>query len=148
MIRQSRVNQEFSLNWSFRQTWPAVHVVRVIEQCYFNSTPDPFNGQTASFSLQPPKVMAIETALFYYSGDMYSWSSLISERRGFAFLIFIDLWSCLLTTKLSYAQLFKWGHSIAARGPAKGLPFIYANVQRGRATFLLGLAWFSPFLLS
>ena len=36
---------------------------------------------------------------------------------------------------------------IAARGPAKGLPFIYANVQRGRATFLLGLAWFSPFLL-
>ena len=36
---------------------------------------------------------------------------------------------------------------IAARGPAKGLPFIYANVQRGRATFLLGLARFSPFLL-
>ena len=27
--------------------------------------------------------------------------------------IFIDLWSCLFTTKLSYAQLFKWGHSSA-----------------------------------
>ena len=25
--------------------------------------------------------------------------------------ISIDLWPCLLTTKLSYAQLFKWGHS-------------------------------------
>ena len=25
--------------------------------------------------------------------------------------VFIDLWPCLLTTKLSYAQLFKWGHS-------------------------------------
>ena len=25
--------------------------------------------------------------------------------------VFIDLWPCLLTTKLRYAQLFKWGHS-------------------------------------
>ena len=25
--------------------------------------------------------------------------------------VFIDLWSCFLTTKLSYAQLLKWGHS-------------------------------------
>ena len=25
--------------------------------------------------------------------------------------VLIDLWSCLLTTKLSYAQLLKWGHS-------------------------------------
>ena len=25
--------------------------------------------------------------------------------------VFIDLWPCLFTTKLSYAQLFKWGHS-------------------------------------
>ena len=25
--------------------------------------------------------------------------------------IFIDLWPCLFTTKFSYAQLFKWGHS-------------------------------------
>ena len=25
--------------------------------------------------------------------------------------LFIDLWPCLFTTKLSYAQLFKWGHS-------------------------------------
>ena len=26
--------------------------------------------------------------------------------------VFIDLWYSLFTTKLSYAQLFKWGHSI------------------------------------
>ena len=25
--------------------------------------------------------------------------------------VFIDFWPCLFTTKLSYAQLFKWGHS-------------------------------------
>ena len=25
--------------------------------------------------------------------------------------VFIELWPCLLTTKLNYAQLFKWGHS-------------------------------------
>ena len=25
--------------------------------------------------------------------------------------VFIDLQPCSLTTKLSYAQLFKWGHS-------------------------------------
>ena len=55
------------------------------EQCCFNSTPDPFNGQTANFILKPPKELmlkkpiwsAIETAMFYYSGDMYSWSSLL-----------------------------------------------------------------------
>jgi hypothetical protein len=28
--------------------------------------------------------------------------------------VFIDLWLCLLTTKLSYTQLFKWGHSTSA----------------------------------
>ena len=26
--------------------------------------------------------------------------------------VFKDLWPCFITTKLSYAQLFKWGHSI------------------------------------
>ena len=35
----------------------AVHVVRVIEQCYFDSTSDPSNGQTANFILVPPKVI-------------------------------------------------------------------------------------------
>ena len=30
--------------------------------------------------------------------------------------VFIDLWLCLLTTKLSYSQLFKWGHSNVIRG--------------------------------
>ena len=39
----------------------AVHVVRVIEQCCFNSTPDPFNGQRANFILKPPKVIESRT---------------------------------------------------------------------------------------
>ena len=29
----------------------------VIEQCYFNSTPEPFNGQTANIISKPPKVI-------------------------------------------------------------------------------------------
>ena len=32
-------------------------VVRVIEQCCFNSVLDPFNGQTVNFILKPPKVI-------------------------------------------------------------------------------------------
>ena len=32
-------------------------VVRVIEQCCFNSVLDPFNGQTVKFILKPPKVI-------------------------------------------------------------------------------------------
>ena len=39
------------------QTLPAIHVIKVIEQCCFNSNPDPFNGQTANFILKPPKVI-------------------------------------------------------------------------------------------
>jgi hypothetical protein len=38
-----------------------VHVVRVIEQCCFNSTPDSFNGQTANIILKPPKVIESRT---------------------------------------------------------------------------------------
>ena len=45
------------------QTWRAVHVVRVIEQCSFNSIPDPFNGQTANFILKPPKVIESRTCV-------------------------------------------------------------------------------------
>ena len=52
-----------------------------IEQCFFNSVPDPFNGQIANLISKPPKVIelriyvkkpiwsAIETTLFYYSSD-------------------------------------------------------------------------------
>ena len=40
----------------YRPDLTAVHVVRVIEQCCFNSTPDPFNGQRANFISKPPKV--------------------------------------------------------------------------------------------
>ena len=56
-------------------------VFRVIEQCRFNSVPDPFNGQTFNFILKPPKVIesriyvkksiwsAIEITLFHYTRD-------------------------------------------------------------------------------
>ena len=43
-------------NLSLLPDLTAVHVVRVIEQCCFNSTPDPFNGQRANFISKPPKV--------------------------------------------------------------------------------------------
>ena len=45
------------------QTWPALHVVRVKEQCCFNSTSDPFNGQTANFILIRPKVIESRTLM-------------------------------------------------------------------------------------
>ena len=40
---------------------PCCAVARVIEQRGFNSTPDPFNGQTANFILKPPKVIESRT---------------------------------------------------------------------------------------
>ena len=40
---------------------PCCAVTRIIEQCCFNSTPDPFNGQTANFTLKPPKVIESRT---------------------------------------------------------------------------------------
>ena len=39
-------------------------VVRVIEQCCFNSVPDLFNGQTVNFILKSPKVMDKKLAVF------------------------------------------------------------------------------------
>ena len=36
-------------------------VVKVIEQCCFNSVPDLFNGQTVNFILKPPKVIESRT---------------------------------------------------------------------------------------
>ena len=38
-------------------------VVRIIEQCCFNSVQDPFNGQTVNFTLKPPKVIGSKTYL-------------------------------------------------------------------------------------
>ena len=32
--------------------------------------------------------------------------------------VFVELWPCLFTTKLSYTQLFKWGHSTALDIPS------------------------------
>jgi hypothetical protein len=36
-------------------------VVGVIEQCCFNSAPDPFNGQPVNFVSKPPKVIESTT---------------------------------------------------------------------------------------
>ena len=36
-------------------------VFRVIEQCCFNSIPDPFNGQTDNLILKPPEVIESRT---------------------------------------------------------------------------------------
>ena len=59
-------------------------VFRVIEQCRFNSVPDPFNGQTVNIILKPQKVIESRTyvekanlkhywkTLFYYSDNSTS----------------------------------------------------------------------------
>ena len=67
---------------SFKSDMGTSAVVRVIEQCCFNSVPDPFNGKTVNFILKPQKVIEsrtyilknliwnnIETALFDFSDD-------------------------------------------------------------------------------
>ena len=59
-------------------------VVKVIEQCCFNSAPDPFNGQTVNFILKPPKSIESRTYVKkedkeHYrnnTDDIHSWSSL------------------------------------------------------------------------
>ena len=40
-------------DWGSDSDLPCCAVARVIKQCCFNSTPDPFNGQTANFILKP-----------------------------------------------------------------------------------------------
>ena len=47
---------------------PCCAVTKVIGQCYFNSVPDPFNGQTADFTLKPPKVIE-STTVCLQSGE-------------------------------------------------------------------------------
>ena len=47
---------------------PCCAVARVMEQCCFNNTPDPFNGQTANFILKPPKV--IESRTYVNKADL------------------------------------------------------------------------------
>ena len=41
--------------------------------------------------------------------------------------IFIELWPCLFTTKLSYVQLFKWGHSTTTQVPT--LQWLYSKYK-------------------
>ena len=48
----------------------------------------------------------------------YIWPSIPKQTKYLELLmaVFIDLWPCLITTKLSFAQLFKWGHSKHTNG--------------------------------
>ena len=48
-------------DWGSDSDLPCCAVAGVIKQCCFNSTPDPFNGQTANFTLKPPKVIESTT---------------------------------------------------------------------------------------
>ena len=57
----------------FQPYLKAVHVIRVIEQCCFNSTPDPFNGQRANFILKPPKV--IESRIYVKNDLEHYWNT-------------------------------------------------------------------------
>ena len=43
----------------------------------------------------------------------YIWPSIPNQTKTYNIFmaVFIDHWPWLLTTKLSYAQLYKWGHS-------------------------------------
>ena len=43
-------------------------VVRVIEQCCFNSVPDSLNGQTVNLILKPPKV--IESIMYVKKANL------------------------------------------------------------------------------
>ena len=53
--------------------------------------------------------------LFYFI--FWKWAQILtfdtksSQIARMSMAIFIDLWPCLFTTKLSYTQLFLWGHS-------------------------------------
>ena len=60
-ISYNNLNKAKIDNSFFYYLKAAVHVVRVIEQCCFNSNPDSFNGQTANFILKPPKVIESRT---------------------------------------------------------------------------------------
>ena len=46
---------------AFRPEMGTSALVRVIEQCCFNSVLDPFNGQTVDLILNPPKVIESRT---------------------------------------------------------------------------------------
>ena len=52
---------------------PCCAVARVIEHSYFNSTPDPFNGQAANFISKPPKV--IESRSYVKKANL-DWSAI------------------------------------------------------------------------
>ena len=41
------------------------------------------------------------------------WYQIKPNRQNISRAVFIDLWLCLFTTKLSYTQLFKWGHYLS-----------------------------------
>ena len=63
-------------------------VVRVIEQCCFNSVPDPFNGQTVNFILKPPNVFESRTYVKKFNLEHYWNNTVLLLWRQHS-------WSCL-----------------------------------------------------
>ena len=59
--------------------------------------------------------------------------------------VFIDLWPCLFTTKLSYTQVFKWGHSNTHVYNVKFLPGQASKLQVREDTPLQELPPFRGF---
>jgi hypothetical protein len=53
-------------------------IARIIEQCCFNSTPDLFNGQTANFTLKPPKMIESTTYIKKANLECYRNNTVLS----------------------------------------------------------------------
>ena len=54
------------------------------------------------------KSSILKTLIFYVFDHQFQ---IKPNRQNIFNAVFIELWPCLFTTKLSYTQLFKWGHS-------------------------------------
>ena len=77
---------------------PYFATARVMEQFCFNSTPDPFNGQTANFTLKPPKIIESTTYAKKKSGVLLkqhcSITLAIAQQDKSACVICISLLIC------------------------------------------------------
>ena len=67
-IEWNCTNNPWTNSNQFNQTCPVLLLLEIREQCCFNSTPDPFNGQRANFILKPPKV--IESRTYIKKADL------------------------------------------------------------------------------
>ena len=66
------------------------------------------------------KSSILKTLIFYVFDLQFQ---IKPNRQNIFKAVFIDLWPCLFTTKLSYTQLFKWGHSRSCRKLHQGRDF-------------------------